>query len=363
MKYYHNLTPLLAILISSLSSFAFAASTVKDTEGQSITLEAGHSSLKKWVLPETPPSPDDNKSTPARVDLGKMLFFDPRMSGTGQVTCSSCHLPERGWTDGMPTTTRFMGKVMPVASPTITNLGYNTIFMWDGRMPTLEKQAAGGQGIKADINAGTAELGIPEGGHIDKIKKVPGYQKAFETAYPGEGITKESIAKAIAAFERSVVSNNSPFDKWIKGNKSALTEQQVRGFGLFIDPNKANCSACHSAPNFTDNGFHNIGLKSFGTENADLGRFKQKALPSMKGAFKTPTIRDATLTAPYFHDGSAAQLKDVVDHYVTAGVVRTNLSPNMKPLGLSTEDKQDLIAFLQALTSDHGVFVYPVLPN
>lgn len=354
----------ISVLLASLffQSAGVLATEVTDTDGAKVTIQAGHESLKKWVLPAMS-YPENNKPTAERIALGKMLFADPRMSGTNQVTCLSCHLPERGWTDGFKTAERFMGKTMERATPTIVNLGYNTIFMWDGRMPSLEKQAFGGQGIKADISAGMSDMGLQEGIHIERLKKVQGYVKAFEDAYPGEGITRETIAKAIANFERSVTSDNSPFDKWLKGDATAMTESQIRGFALFVNPEKGNCSVCHSAPNFTDNGFHNIGLKSFASEKPDVGRFKEKPLPKMKGAFKTPTLRDVSLTAPYFHDGSALTLKEVVDHYARGGDAKSNLSPNMKVLSLTDKEKADLLEFLAALTTDHGVFVYPVLPQ
>ncbi len=340
-----------------------AAPVLVDTDGDTVTLAAGHASLKKWLLPDTPPAPPDNLTTPQRVKLGEMLFFDPRLSGTGQVTCVSCHLPERGWSDGLPTSVRFLGEVMAVASPTIVNLGYNSIFMWDGRQPTLEKQGLGGQGVKADINAGMTHFGFKDGVHLTRLAKVPGYIELFESAYPGQGINRDTVAKAIAAFERSIISNNSPFDRWLRGDKDALDAAQQRGFALFIDPARGNCSVCHWAPNFTDNGFHNVGLKSFSAEKPDLGRYKQRPVPLMRGAFKTPTLRDVALTAPYFHDGSATLLRDVLQHYARGGDDHSNRSPNMHALALSEQDMDDLVAFLQALTTPSKPYVYPLLPN
>lgn len=321
--------------------------------------EAGHPSLRVWLLPAEPPAPGDNLTTPERVALGKQLFFDPRLSGTGQVTCASCHMPERGWSDGLPRSMRFMGKAMPLASPTIVNIGYNRIHMWDGRMPTLEKQAFGGQGRQADINAGST---VEPEAVVARLNGVPGYVDAFAAAYPGEGLTRETIAKALAAFERSVVSRDSPFDRWVRGDPAALSERQVRGFRTFVG--KARCADCHAPPNFTDDGFHNIGLGSSGEPGAHPGRFGQRKVALMRGAFKTPTLRDIALTAPYFHDGSAATLRQVVDHYAAGGVVRTNLSPLLpRSLALDDEERQDLVAFMAALTSQHPVFVYPVLPR
>jgi cytochrome c peroxidase len=190
----------------------------------------------------------------------------------------------------------------------------------------------------------------------------PGYQAAFAAAYPGEAIDKTTTSKAIAAFERTVVSSDSPFDRWLRGDRHAMTAQQVKGFRLFADPAKGNCAGCHQAPNFTDNGFHNIGLASWGQENPDVGRYAIKPVPSLKGAFKTPTLRDVALTAPYFHDGSAATLMDVVAHYNRGGQVRSNLSASVKPLSLSNDEMRDIVVFMQALTTPARPFTLPTLP-
>lgn len=289
-----------------------------------------------------------------------MLFFDPRLSGSGQVTCASCHLPERGWSDGLPTAVRFLGQKMRVATPSLTNIGYNSIFMWDGRQPTLEQQALGGQGEAADINAGST---LKPAEVVRNLALIPGYVDAFEKAYPGEGIKPITIAKAVAAFERSLVSRDSPFDRWLAGEKNALTSRQLNGFRLFLDPQKGACAACHQPPNFTDNGFHNLGLASHGEKDPLPGRGKQRNVPVMQGAFKTPPLRDVALTAPYFHDGSARTLADVVEHYIRGGEVKTNLSPSFRKAELTPAEKADLVAFLEALTTPPKPFVYPILPR
>ena len=313
-----------------------------------------------WTLPPQPASPPDNAWTPQRFELGKKLFFDPRLSGTGQVTCASCHLPERGWSDGIPTSVRFLGEQLRLNTPSLTNIGYATIFMWDGRQPTLEQQAFGGQSQNADVNAGS-KLKPEE--VVARLAGIAGYQAEFGKAYPGEGVTRTTIAKALASFHRGLVSRDSPFDRWIAGDTQAMTPRQVNGFRLFLDRKKGDCAACHQPPNFTDNGFHNIGLKSYGDTDAPAGRGKQRPLKAMHGAFKTPGLRDVALTAPYFHDGSARTLRDVVEHYARGGDVRTNLSPSFRKAELSEDEKDDLVAFLEALTTPPGLFVYPVLPK
>ena len=316
--------------------------------------KAGHTSLQHWLLGDVP-YPENNKPTKARVELGKQLFFDPRLSLDGNLSCATCHSPLFGWSDGLPTAKGFKSMVLDRASPVVTNTAYNSIQMWDGRKRTLEDQAMGPMESNAEMNMDIPLL-------MSWLNSNPGYIKGFAKAYPGEKIDAVTLSKALASFERTVVSKNSPFDKWVKGKKKALTAQQVRGFEIFINPEKGNCEVCHSAPNFTDNGFHNIGLPAFGKENPDPGRYAQKPIRLMKGAFKTPTLRDITLSAPYFHDGSAKTLEEVIDHYITGGIIKTNLSPNMKALTLTEQEKADLVAFLEALTTPTEPFVLPILP-
>lgn len=342
---------LLSIFVFGLFSIGANASTV-----DKYTLEPGHDSLQSWLLPDIPPQPADNKMTPARIELGKMLFFDPRLSGDGNLSCAGCHNPLLGWSDGLPTAKGVKSKVLGRASPVVTNTAFNSLQMWDGRKKSLEDQAMGPMEANVEMNMDIDKL-------FKWLKGNAGYRAAFSRAYPGLEIGADSVSKAIASFERTIVSNNSSFDKWVKGDASAMNAKQVRGFEIFLDENKGNCVACHSGPNFTDNGFHNIGLASFGKKEPDLGRYGQKPLRLMKGAFKTPTLRDIGLSAPYFHDGSSNTLMEVVEHYAEGGKVKTNLSPDIKALTLSKQDKQDLVAFMLALTSDHNPVVLPKLPT
>jgi cytochrome c peroxidase len=299
--------------------------------------------LAEWALPDTAPSPDNKPLDPKKVALGKMLFFDPRLSGNGTMSCATCHNPAMGWSDGMPTGRGHKGMVLERATPTIINVGFNNIFMWDGRAESLEDQATGPIVNPNEMHNTVENM-------IKTLKGIPGYVKAFNEAFYGLGINVTRYRTAIAQFQRSVVANNSPFDRWIQGDASAMTAQQVRGFELFRDPGKGNCMVCHRPPNFTDDGFHNIGLPSFGKKDADVGRHSQVKVDMTRGAFKTPPLRNIAQTAPYFHDGSAKTLNDVIEHYMTGGVVQTNLSPNMIKPNLTKQDKKDLIAFLEALT-------------
>ena len=339
----------LTVFILSIFATSVLAAEIKPV------LKAGDPSLKEWILPAAP-TPEGNALNAARINLGRHLFFDPRLSGDGNMSCSTCHNPALGWSDGLPTGKGVKSLVLGRASPTVINTAFNTIQMWDGRKKDLEDQAMGPMEANVEMNMDTAKL-------FKWLNATPGYVKLFETAYPGEGINAGTLSKGMASFERTVVMKDTPFDKWLAGDAKAMTAEQVRGFGIFQDSEKGNCAACHSSPNFTDNGFHNVGLASWGNANPDMGRYSQKPIAKMKGAFKTPQLRGIALTAPYFHDGSAKTLRDVVNHYATGGVVTTNLAPNIKVLKLSEQDKSDLVAFLNALTGTTPDVIIPNLPQ
>lgn len=352
MKFCAVLTALTALGATA----AHAGDSVVDHEGRTVVLQAGHASLQGWKLPATPPHPEDNAPTAARVELGKKLFFDPRLSGDGNMSCASCHNPLFGWSDGLPTAKGAKSQVLGRATPTVINTAYNSLQMWDGRKKSLEDQALGPMEASVEMNTDMKRM-------FGFLNDNAGYRQLFAVAYPGQPIGPETVSKAIASFERTVVSNDSPFDRWVSGDAKAMTPDQVKGFAVFVDPKKGNCAVCHSGANFTDNGFHNLGLASFGGDNPDVGRFAQRPLPVLKGAFKTPTVREAANTGPYFHDGSARTLMDVVEHYDRGGDVRTNLSKDIHPLGLSAEEKRQLVSFMEALSSAPKAFTISALPR
>jgi len=304
-----------------------------------------------WLRPDAAPAPPENQLTPARVLLGQLLFFDPRLSRKSTMSCASCHNPALGWSDGLPTAVGFDMHTLARATPTIVNTSFNPIQMWDGRKSTLEDQATGP--IEA---AGEMNLPLPE--LIERLKSIPGYARYFDDAYPGQGITAVTVARGIASFERTVLSTESPFDRWRKGDQKAVSASAKRGFDLFQD--KAKCAVCHMGYNFTDNGFHNIGLKTEGTP--DVGRFAQRPLKSMHGAFKTPTLRDIGRTAPYMRNGQYKTLMEVVEHYDRGGDDKTNLDLNMVPLALTAGEKADLVEFLESLTGVPPDIRVPALP-
>lgn len=349
----HLLKPVLALAVAALTG-ATGVAQAGPVVGAAPGVPAPSAGDKIWLL-GTAPDAAHNPVTPAKVELGKALFFDPRLSGNGTVSCATCHNPALGWSDGLKTGVGINGTVLGRATPTILNVAYNTQFMWDGRKKSLEDQALGPmktpEEMKTDFSAA-----------VHLLSSVDGYAAMFNKAFPGEAIGEETIAKAIAAFERTVVSKDSRFDRWLSGNRQAITPQEHRGYQVFNDPARGDCAKCHGGPNFTDNGYHNIGLRQ-NAGAADEGRFKIKAVASMKGAFKTPTLRDIALTAPYFHDGSATTLMEVVEHYDRGGDDKSNLSKDIRPLNLTKAEKEELVAFMLALSGRPTAVAIPALPQ
>lgn len=304
-----------------------------------------------YYRPAMAPAPATNQATPARVELGKNLFFDPRLSGSNWISCGTCHNPAMGWSDGLPTAIGHGQQVLGRATPTILNTAFNSLQMWDGRFRSLEEQALGPIGAAGEMNQNVDEL-------VKELQVIPGYVKMFEQAYPGEGVSKETIAKALATYERTVLATEAPFDRWMQGYKNAISASAKRGFEIF--EGKAKCSVCHSGYNFNDHGFHNVGVKS----TDDEGRFALRKVRVLKGAFKTPTLRDIEKTAPYMHNGAYATLEEVVEQYNGGGDNKANLSPSMAgELNLNPTEKADLVAFLKTLTGKPMNVTIPELPR
>ena len=322
--------------------------------GLMVTAVAAVQKQDPYTRPQVVPAPVDNAVTPVRIELGKNLFFDPRLSGSQWISCASCHNPALGWSDGLPTALGDGMKKLPRATPTILNTAYNKLQMWDGRATSLEDQATGPIKAQAEMNMDMYIL-------LTRLSAIPGYKNLFERAYPGEGITEQTVAKALASFERTIVSTESPFDRWRKGNASAVDASAKRGFALF--EGKAKCAKCHQGFNFTDDGFHNIGLKTPAGLSPDEGRFAQRKVAILKGAFKTPTLRDIAHTAPYMHNGVYATLAQVIEHYNRGGEIKENIDPNISALDLSEMEKSDLLNFLNSLTGNPQIITIPQLPN
>ncbi len=331
-------------------------------------------------LPDKPAEPTDNPTTPVKVKLGKLLYFDPRLSGDGSVSCATCHDPNQGWAKK-----RVMSPAYPESkhfrhSPTVLNVAYNTLMFWDGRVKTLEEQAEKPIASPFEMNMNYDLL-------EERLKAVPEYRRLFKKAFPGEKepITIKNIAKAIAAFERTIVCNDSPFDKYMRGDRGAMDELQIKGMKLFVG--KAGCVQCHNGPNFTDNKFHvtgvpkhrvedeplvvatrNFVLRGAGFRNPeeidrDLGRYFLTKKEKDKGSFKTPTLRNVALTPPYMHNGVFKTLYEVVEFYDRGGGQVPNKDRALKPLNLTEEEKEALVAFLEALTCENVPYVEePELP-
>lgn len=294
--------------------------------------------------------PPDNPLTPEKVELGKMLYFDPRISGDGTISCATCHDPQKGWTDQLPVSTGIKGQKGGVSAPTVINSTYNGLQFWDGRAANLEEQAL--MPITNPIEMGLAS----HEAMIRGISGIPGYLPYFQKAF-NEGPTKENIAKAIASFERTVLSGNSRYDRYaFLGDKTALNESEVRGMELFFG--KANCTRCHVGPNFSDSMFHNLGV-GMNKPKPDLGRFVISKNKEDTGAFKTPTVREITKTAPYMHDGSQKTLEEVVEFYDKGGEKNPHLDVRVVPLNLTDQEKADLVAFMKALDGDPYPMVTP----
>ena len=297
--------------------------------------------------------PSDNKWSKVKEELGKMLYFDPRLSGSNWISCATCHNPGLGWGDGLPRTIGDGQKELGRHAPTIINSGFFEVQMWDGRKKSLEDQAQGPIAATVEMNQDYDEL-------IMELKALPGYVNRFEKVFGKNSLTIGNIAKAIATFERSVVSKNAPYDKYWAGDKSAMSSSAVNGMNVFFG--KAKCSICHNGPVFTDSGFHNIGVKPAGPLKIDLGRYNETKDDFDKGAFKTPGLRDITQSSPYMHNGVESTLEDVISFYNRGGDVKENLSPFITPLGLSKQEEKDLVEFLKALDGEPILVTYPLLP-
>jgi len=308
-----------------------------------------HEQILERYRPRSIKEPLLNKSNRYRIKLGKALFFDPRLSGSNWISCATCHNPTLGWSDGLPTAIGHGQNKLKRATPTIINTAYGFLQMWDGRFDSLEHQAMGPIESSSEMHQALKEV-------VHELSNINGYREMFKDAYPGRGINRETISAALAAFQRSIITTDAPFDRWIKGDETAINDAAKRGFELF--EGKGHCSTCHAGYNFTDDGFHNIGL-----DDDDIGRYAVVKIPVLKGAFKTPTLRNIALTAPYMHNGAYKTLEQVIQHYVRGGVRKDNLSPNFKKANLNKYQVADLVEFLKTLTSDPIDISYPVLPK
>ncbi len=306
------------------------------------------------------PVPAGNPPTAETIALGRKLFYDKRISVDATISCASCHDPKFGFADAKQFSDGVGGKKGGRNAPTVINSAYSTLQFWDGRAPSLEKQAEGPMGNPVEMahNAPDVEK---------KLSADPVYRAEFDKAFGPGPITYEKASMAMASFERTVLSGNSPFDRYLYGgDKKALSAGAIRGLAVFRDAKKGNCAVCHSVGEkdalFTDNKFHNLGagMDAKG-ELTDLGRFAVTNQEADRGAFRTSMLRDIAQTAPYMHDGSLKTLKDVVDFYVGGGNSNPNRDKEIKSLDhLTKQERADLVTFLESLTGELPSNVGPV---
>ena len=297
--------------------------------------------------------PKDNQPTAEKISLGKQLYFDGRLSKDNTVSCASCHAPDKGFSNGERFATGVGGAKGGRSAPSVINAAYYDQQFWDGRMNTLEEQALGP--IQNPI-----EMAMTLDAVVLKLNQIDGYKQQFQKVF-GTDVNSAGIAKAIAAYERTVLSGDAPFDKFQAGDKKALSDEAQRGMKLFFG--KARCSACHTGPNFSDNGYHNLGV-GMDAKEPDIGREAVSKLVGDRGAFKTPMLREIAKTAPYMHDGSLKTLADVIEHYNKAGIANEWLDEEMVPLNLTATEKADLVTFMKdgLSSADYPNHVAPKLP-
>jgi len=301
--------------------------------------------LSDWKLPPVP-VPKDNPQSKAKVALGHQLVFDTRLSKSDSISCAGCHLPFAGGGGHTPRAFGHGGELGRWA-PSWVNSAYYTSLFWDGRAASLEEQSGALPGHMGPISA-PGEMGGDIDVVVKKLAAIPEYDKAFQKAF-GKGVTRENIAKAIGAYERTLNATDSPFQRYVSGDAKALSPAAKRGFELFRG--KALCVTCHSAPLLTDNEFHNIGVPQVGPLAEDLGRYNVTKKAEDKGKFKTPSLYNSASFQFFMHDGAFSTLEQVVAHYNTGGNSKDpNLDPLMQPLKLSAREQEDLVEFMKSLT-------------
>jgi cytochrome c peroxidase len=328
-------------------------------------IDAGVQWQELGILPESPLKPYLDSLKPV-IALGKLLFFDPRLSGSGQISCATCHVPDLSWTDGREKAVGHDQQVNNRNTPSIFNVWYFKKLFWDGRSNSLEDQAFGPINSESEMH-GDMSL-IPS-----KLRSIPGYLPLFKAAYGNEAVDADRIAHALAVFQKTVVSRKSDFDYFLAGNQKMLTDAAVRGLHLFRT--KARCMNCHNGPLFSDNEFHNIGLTYYGRTYEDLGRYNITHRAADVGSFKTPSLRDVIRTRPWMHNGLFDNIEGVLNMY-SAGMPQPKrkpeqlndtlfpvTSPLIKRLDLSKQEKEDIIAFLNAITTEPWKMRIPELPR
>ncbi len=335
-----------SLLVSVLLPLSVAASVADNGPASGIA-----SLRNEYLRPAEIPYPDDDPYSAAKAKLGRVLFFDPIFSASGTLSCANCHQPNLGWEDGLPLAVGDAQHHLKLKTPTLLDVAWLDRLGWDGKFHSLE------QVTFAPIVA-SGNMNMSESGVTARLSSIPDYVRSFAAAFDDGAITKKNIEMAIATYERSIVSADAPFDRWIRGDENAINASAKHGFAIFNG--KGRCAECHSGWAFTDGSFHDIGV----AKDDDIGR--GRLFPTsikLRHAFKTPTLRDVARRAPYMHDGSVPTLQAVIDLYDKGGIARPSRSEVIKPLGLTAGEKADLLAFLQTLTSKPQPVELPTLPR
>jgi cytochrome c peroxidase len=307
---------------------------------------------ESYQRPRAIPYPEDNPYSAAKAELGRLLFFDPILSGSQSRSCSTCHNPGLSWGDGLPKAIGENQAALPLRAPTLIDVAWLSRLGWDGKFADLEAVTFG-------PITGRANMNLPDPAVlIARLSAIPGYVRGFAVSFGDGGINRRNIELALATYQRSLVAGEAPFDRWVKGDETAIDPAAKRGFTLFTT--KARCTECHSGPSFTDGSFHDIGTAQ--GEDIGRGRFFPTSV-KLRYAFKTPTLRDVARRGPYMHDGSVATLEKVVELYDKGGIARPSRAETIRPLGLSDSEKTDLIAFLRTLDGAPQPVLVPVLPR
>ena len=327
---------LACILLGSLAVVLHAGSAQRDCARALPALPDGVDALL--------PVPPRNRLSPQKVELGRRLFFDPRLSRDGTVSCATCHRPELAFTDGRPRARGIGGQRGRRNTPSLVNCAYRRSLFWDGRAASLEAQA-----LTPIENP--HEMGHSIAAVLAMLRQDDDYVRRFAAAFGSRDVTGERLAHALASFQRTLVGADAPFDRGFEDSADdaagEASRAAARGFALF--EGKARCRFCHQGAQFTDERFHNTGV-GWGEEPLDLGAFEATGRDADRGRFRTPTLRGLVHTAPYMHDGSLATLRDVVDFYDRGAGPNPNVDAALRPLGLSAQEKDDLVAFLESLS-------------
>lgn len=340
-----------ALSLSALAVLVAVGAHAQRPEAAPFRLPRGLSDMELAV-------PADNPITPGKVRLGEQLFFDKRLSKTRAMSCETCHVPEKGWTDGLALSPKFDGSLNTRHTPTLYGAGFYPELYWDGRAKGLEAQI---------LAAWKGQMGADPEAVAKELETIAGYRAQFETEMSGPP-TGDRVVKALAAFVRTIHAGDTPFDRM----DPVTREKSEAGRGFKVFSETARCTLCHLPPVYSDTLFHNVGVGMTG-ESPDLGRGKvlaaaakdgppPKEAEAMKGAFKTPSLRGVVATAPYFHDGHAKTLEEAVDLMLKGGVPNAHLDEKLKPAPLTPRQRKDLLAFLRALTPETKPYPRPALP-